>query len=447
MQEKNPTGVNRREFVKSSALLAGGLAASQLGFGFFTSADDTIKVGLVGCGGRGTGAALQALNAHPRTKLVAMGDAFKDRVDSSLKTLKDPSSNDWSGATAKTVQSRIDVPAARQYVGFDAYKKVIDDCDVVLLATPPGFRPEHFAYAIEKGKHVFMEKPVATDAPGVRKVLAAAEEAKKKKLNVVVGLQRHYQTVYREWVKRLHDGAIGDIMTSRVYWNGDGVWVNPRKPGQTEMEYQMRNWYYFNWLCGDHITEQHIHNIDVSNWVKNAYPVKAAGMGGRQVRTGKDFGEIFDHHFVEFEYADGSRMYSQCRHIKGCANLVSEGFQGTTGTAPEPGVILDSKGGVIYRHRGKDDPNPYQVEHDELFAAIEKGEFKFADAENAAKSTLSAIMGRMATYSGQEIAWDAALNSNINLLPSKMTWDADMPLKPGADGMYPIAVPGVTKVI
>jgi len=225
------------------------------------------------------------------------------------------------------------------------------------------------------------------------------------------------------------------------------LWVHPRQPGQTEMEFQMTNWYYFNWLCGDHITEQHVHNLDVSNWVKQAYPIKAYGSGGRQVRVGKDFGEIYDHHVIEYEYADGSRMFSQCRQIPGTKDAVTEGFHGTNGSAPWPGKILTRNGYGIWEHDSKGNPNPYQVEHDELFEAIAKSEYKFADAENAAKSTMTAIMGRMATYSGQVIEWDAALKSEISLMPEKLSWDAMPKVLPGADGMYPCAVPGVTKVI
>jgi predicted dehydrogenase len=292
-----------------------------------------------------------------------------------------------------------------------------------------------------------MEKPVATDAPGIRRVLETAEKAKMKKLNVVVGLQRHYQEVYRGWVQRIQEGAIGDIVASRVYWDSSGVWVRPRKPGMTEMEYQMRNWYYFNWLCGDHITEQHIHNIDVSNWVKGAYPVRAQGMGGRQVRKGKEHGEIFDHHFVEFEYEDGSRMFSQCRHIPGCMNRVSEAFQGTNGSAPSPGLLKTASGYTLWEYDDKDDPNPYQVEHDELFATIAAGEYKFADADNGARSTMTSILGRMATYSGQVIEWDDAINSEVSLLPKEFAWDVKPPIVPDENGYYPVAVPGETQVV
>jgi predicted dehydrogenase len=272
----------RRDFVKSTSLITGSLIAAPFlseASMFNSLVDDTIKVALIGCGGRGTGAAIQALSTKQNVKLVAMADAFQDRLDNCYKEI--------TGDDFENLKSKIDVPADRRFVGFDAYLKAIPLADVVILTTPPGFRPLHFEAAVNAGKHIFMEKPVATDPAGVQRVLAAAEKAKAKKLNVVVGLQRHYQTSYRELMKRLQDGMVGDIVSASAWWNNDGVWVNPRKAGQTEMEYQMRNWYYFNWLCGDHITEQHIHNIDVINWVKNSYPVKARGTGGREVRKGK----------------------------------------------------------------------------------------------------------------------------------------------------------------
>ncbi len=278
---------------------------------------DPIRVGVIGCGGRGTGAVVQALRTEQDVKLVAMADAFADQVENSYDTITSLERDEWLGGDAD-LRARIDVPEERRFAGFDAYEKVLPLVDVVILATPPGFRPIHFEAAVRAGKHVFMEKPVATDAPGIRRVLKAAKAAQEAKLNVIVGLQRHYQTEYLEWVERLHSGMIGDIVLGRVYWNDAGVWVRERQPGQTEMEYQMRNWYYFNWLCGDHIVEQHIHNLDVANWVLGGHPVRAQGQGGRLIRKSREHGEIFDHHFVEFAYADGTRMYSQCRHIKGC---------------------------------------------------------------------------------------------------------------------------------
>ena len=441
--------INRRNFVKASSIAMGGmvLAPSMVAAKAHIDGDDTIKVGLIGCGGRGTGAAVQALSTKQNVKLVAMADAFKDRLDQCYKRITKGEHYDPQTEELIDMSKRVSVDESTKFVGFDAYKQVIPLCDVVILTTPPGFRPMHFEAAINAGKHVFMEKPLATDAPGIRKVLEVAEIAKQKKLNVVVGLQRHYQTVYRKWVKLMHEGAIGDIVASNVYWNSGGVWVRERQAGQTEMEYQMRNWYYFNWLCGDHITEQHIHNIDVSNWVKGAYPVSAYGMGGRRIRTGKDHGEIFDHHFVEFTYEDGTKMSSQCRHWKGTANRVTEAFQGTNGSAPKPGVLLTRSGHAILDHNSKKDPNPYQVEHDELFEAIAKGEFKFMDTENGAKSTMTSILGRMATYSGQEVTWDEAMNSDLSLLPPKLSFEANPLVMPNDEGYYPVAVPGVTKVM
>ncbi len=432
---------SRRDFMKQSSLLAGGLIAAPLlsQANYFSGADDVIKVALIGCGGRGTGAAMQALMSKQNVKLVAMADAFKDNVDKCYQSLM----SDESSADAK---KRIDVPEERKFSGFDAYLKAIPLADVVILCTPPGFRPIHFEEAIKQNKHVFMEKPVATDAGGVQKVLATAAIAKQKKLNVVVGLQRHYQNSYRELYSR--KDMIGDITSAQAWWNNDGVWVRQRKQGQTEMEYQMRNWYYFVWLCGDHITEQHIHNLDVVNWFKGGYPVKAQGMGGRQVRKGKDNGEIFDHHYVEFEYADGSILNSQCRHIPGTMSRVDELLIGTKGKIHcDAAKITDPSGKTLYQFDRKTENNPYQTEHDELFAAIAKGEYKFADAENGARSTMTSILGRMATYSGQVVTWDKALTSAMDIQPKIYAWDAAPPVLPGADGYYPIAVPGVTKYV
>ncbi len=431
---------SRRAFLKSSSLIvAGGSLAGSLGIARTAHAagDDQIKIALIGCGGRGSGAAREALQTKGNVKLVAMADAFKDRLDRSLGELR----------KIGEIKDKIDVPADRQFVGFDAFQKAIDcGVDMVVLATPPGFRPMQFEAAVKAGKHVFMEKPVATDAAGVRTVLAAAEEAKKKNLGVGVGLQRRHQKGYIETIKRLQDGAIGDIMTARVYWNGTTPWVIKREAGQTEMEYQMRNWYYFTWICGDHIVEQHIHNMDVINWLKNGYPVKANGMGGCEVRKGKDYGETFDHHFIEFEYADGSRMFSQCRHIPGCFNSVSEHVHGSKGTCNIGGYNIDSKENGKWRHQGKGDGNPYQVEHDDLFASIRAGS-PINEGEQGAKSTMTAIMGRMCTYSGVELTWDQAINSQVALMPKELSFQATPRSLPDENGLYKLAVPGVTKVI
>ena len=431
----------RRDFVKQSSMLAGAIAAAPLisNANFFSGSDDVIKVAVIGCGGRGTGAAVQALSSKQNVKIVAMADAFRDRLDDCFKNVSAELANQGAGA-----KGSIDVPEERKFVGFDAYLKAIPLADVVILATPPGFRPIHFEEAVKQGKHIFMEKPVATDPAGVQRVLAAAKIAKQKKLNVVVGLQRHYQDSYRALFAK--KDIIGDITSMQAWWNNDGVWVRPRKAGQTEMEYQMRNWYYFVWLCGDHITEQHIHNLDVINWFKNGYPVKAQGFGGRQVRKSKEHGEIFDHHYVEYHYADGSILNSQCRHMPGTSSKVDELFVGTKGKIYcDAGRITDLHGKTLFQYDKSKERNPYQTEHDELFAAIAKGEYKFADAENGAYSTMTSILGRMATYSGQIIDWDKAINSGLDLHPSVYAFDAAAPVNPGPDGFYPVAVPGVTK--
>ena len=437
----------RRDFVKNTSIIAGGLMTAPLlgRSNFFSGADNVIKVALVGCGGRGTGAAMQALLTKQNVKLVAMADAFRDRLDSCYNQLNADDLTEATGVKGN-IKNRIDVPEERKFVGFDAYKKAIPLADVVILTTPPGFRPIHFEEAINMNKHVFMEKPVATDPVGIKKVLETAEQAKAKKLNVVVGLQRHFQNSYRELYKR--KDLIGDITSAQAWWDNDGVWVNKRKYNQTEMEYQMRNWYYFVWLCGDHICEQHIHNIDVINWFKGGHPVKAQGMGGRQVRKGKDHGEIFDHHYVEFQYADGSVLNSQCRHIPGTMSKVDELLCGTKGKIQCGAAnIVDLKGKVLFQYDTKAENNPYQTEHDELFAAIAKGQHKFSDADMGASSTMTAILGRMVTYSGQVIEWEQAINSGLDLHPKVYDWNAMPPVVPNEDGYYPIATPGVTKYV
>ncbi|HWB26139.1 MAG TPA: Gfo/Idh/MocA family oxidoreductase [Chitinophagaceae bacterium] len=436
------TNQSRRNFVKKSSILAGSVLAAPLlshATNYFSGSSDVIKIALVGCGGRGTGACTQALSTKQNVQLVAMADAFRDRLDTSYNNLLDALGDK---------KDRIQVKEENKFVGFDAYKHAIALADVVILTTPPGFRPIHFEEAVNQGKQIFMEKPVATDPAGIQRVLAAAQIAKQKKLNVVVGLQRRYQTSYREVMKRVKDGIVGDVISAQAWWNNDGVWVHPRQAGWTEMEYQMRNWYYFVWLCGDHINEQHIHNIDVINWVMDDNPpVMAQGMGGREVRKGKDYGQIFDHHYVEFHYGNGVIFNSQCRHQKGTMSKVDEYIAGTKGRVYfDAARITDLKGNTIYQFDKKKMENqPYQAEHDELFDAVAKGEYKFWDAERGAKSTMTALLGRMATYSGQVIEWDKAINSGINIMPQTYAFDAQPPVLPDADGMYPVAVPGVTK--
>ncbi|MDR8392540.1 Gfo/Idh/MocA family oxidoreductase [Aliifodinibius sp. S!AR15-10] len=435
--------ISRRDFVKtSSSLAAGGLLLGSLpvGAGAYAGGTATLKIALVGCGGRGTGAARQALSTGDGVQLVAMADAFRDRLDESFETLNKVFDDE---------PEKLNVPEEHKFVGFDAYKNAIELADVVILATPPGFRPDHFEAAIQADKHVFMEKPLATDAPGVRKIMEAGKMADQKGLNVVVGLQRHYQNSYREVINRINDGAVGDIVSGQVYWNSDGVWVRERQPHQNEMEFQMRNWYYFTWLCGDHIMEQHIHNIDVANWFIGEYPESAQGMGGREVRTGSNHGQIFDHHFVEFTYPSGAVIASQCRHQPNTMSRVAEFFQGTKGTidtSGDRGILKSWDGETLYDHNADTDPNPYQQEHDELFAAIRNGDH-INDTEYGAKSTLTALMGRMATYSGEVINWEDALNSPKSLMPEKYGWEETPPVVPNEDGKYPVPVPGKTEVI
>jgi predicted dehydrogenase len=442
--EKNASAVNRRSFLQTTSTVVGGALVGALSIerAAHAAGSDEIKIALIGCGGRGSGAANQALSTEGKIKLIAMADAFPDRLNSSLNELK------------KAKAEKVDVPEEHKFIGFDAYKKAIALADVVILATPPGFRPIHFEEAVKQGKHVFMEKPVSTDAPGVRRVLAAAAEAKKKNLKVGVGLQRHHQLGYLETIKRINDGTIGDIVNMRVYWNDGGVWVRPRQPGQTEMEYQMRNWYYFNWLCGDHINEQHIHNLDVANWVlthqekaspdEQAHPIRAHGMGGRQVRTGKEYGEIFDHHAVEFEYPSGARVFSQCRHIRGCWSSVNEYAHGTKGSSDLEAYKIMGENAWNGERKGQKDP--YQQEHDDLFDAI-RNDKPYNEAFRGAYSTMTSIMGRMATYSGVVVSWEDALNSEISIMPKEYSWDATPPTVPDEHGFYPIPMPGSTKVV
>jgi predicted dehydrogenase len=395
---------------------------------------DELRVALIGCGGRGTGAALQALATDDSVRLVSMADAFSDRLESSLSELQ------------KKRPKQVDVPAERRFVGFDAFERALDsDVDVALLCTPPGFRPAHFAAAVARGRHVFMEKPVAVDAPGVRTVLQAAALAKEKGLKVGVGLQRRHDPMYLETVRRIQEGALGKLVLLRCYWNSSGVWVHPRKSGQTEMEHQMRNWYYFNWLCGDHIVEQHIHNLDVCNWIQRGYPVRAQGQGGRQVRLGPDYGEIYDHHAVEYTYADGTVMLSQSRHIPGCWESVSEHAHGTLGSADVSAGKLEVAGQAPWKWRGEQ-VDPFQREHDDLFGAIRSG-VEYAEAEYGARSTLTAIMGRMATYSGKVVAWEQALASDLSLAPERLAWDALPRSLPDEHGLYPIPAPGSTRAM
>lgn len=424
--EPTASSPSRRDFLKTSTIAAIGVSALGKLPGAYAAGDETIKVGLVGCGGRGTGAASQALSTEGSVKLIAMGDLFPDRLQSSANELQ------------KAVGDRKDrfaVDKDHMFSGFDAYKQVLDSgIDLVILATPPHFRPIHFAAAVAAGKHCFIEKPVAVDGPGVRACLKATEEAKTKGLAVVCGLQRHHQNGYLETIKRIHDGEVGDIVAARAYWNMGSLWMNPRKAEWSDMEWQLRNWLYFAWLSGDHICEQHVHNLDVINWAKKAHPVRCFGSGGREVRKDPAFGHIFDHHDVHYEYADGSWMFSQCRQIPGCLGDVSEHVIGTKGKADMDGGRWAIEAGKKWRFDG-DRNNPYQTEHDDLFASIRAGKV-LNEGQFVAESTLTAIMGRMATYSGKMITWEQALNSDVRLGPTEYAM--------GPLPTPPVAIPGET---
>ncbi len=422
---------DRRTFLAASTAAA----VSAATHAFAAPSDGEIKIALIGCGGRGTGACNQALSAGSTIKLVALVDPLEGKAQAALEILK-----------AKH-EGQIDVPPDQIFTDFEDYKKAFALADVVLITTPPGPRPFLFEEAIKAGKHVFMEKPVAVDAVGVRRVLAAAAEAKKKNLNVCVGFQRRYSPTYTDMIDRIHAGEIGDLVFGRVYWNGTSRPGFPRELGESEMHYQIRNWYFFTWMSGDHILEQHCHNLDVANWVmKGVMPIKATGQGGRQVRRARENGTIFDHHTVEFEYESGMRILSQCCQIGGkCARDVSEHFHGTKGAADLANggkFMINGQPPGGKRQRGSKE-DPYQLEHDAFFENVRTGKVRI-DAEYAAHSTMMGVMGRMATYTGQVITWDQAFNSQEILVPDNLTWATEPPVKPDEDGWYPVAIPGTT---
>lgn len=422
---------SRRQFLGASgaALVASSLAQKGFGQGVHVEGSDLLRVGLIGCGGRGTGAAAQALAAEKNVRLVAMGDAFSSRLQGSLETLKKQSE----------IADKLDVPAERWFVGFDAYKRVIEHSDVVLMATPPHFRPIHIKAAVEAGKHIFAEKPIAVDSPGVRSVLESCEEARRKKLAVVSGLAMRYSYGFRETIKRIHDGALGEIRALQANDFRGPIWVKPRQPGWSDMEYHMHNWYYFTWLSGDFNVEQHVHMLDLCSWVmRDEYPVRAYGIGGRQVRTGPEYGNIYDHHSVIYEYANGQKLFANCRQQGGCMNDIGTHVMGAKGVAALGGRTLEIDTGEKWVYRGEKN-NQSQTEHDELFASIRKGE-PINNGEYMSKSTLLAIMGRMATYTGQTVTWEDAVNSQENLSPERYDWDAKPPESK-------VAIPGMTKLV
>jgi predicted dehydrogenase len=421
MPHHDHMSVDRRAFVKTAAA-ATAAAAFPPGFGVFAAGSDSLKVGVIGCGGRGTGAAIDCLKAAPGVEIVALGDLVADRIESSLTRL-----------TSQFPQ-QVKVPPDRRFTGFDNYRQVcaLPDVNLIVTAAPPGFRPMHLKAAVEAGKHVFMEKPVAVDPVGIRSVLASSDLATQKGLAIVAGTQRRHQARYVEMMKRIKDGQIGEIVAAQCYWNQGDLWVKPRTAGMSDMEWQCRNWLYFTWLSGDHIVEQHMHNIDVINWAMGVPPKNAMGMGGRQTRTQPEFGNVFDHFAVEYEYPNGVRVTSMCRQTKGAAERIEERIVGTRGVASSTGRIT---GGTPWEFTA-DEINPYVQEHVDLIASIRESR-PLNEGRQVAESTLAAIMGRMSAYTGRALSWDWAMNtSQLDLSPAKYEF--------GPNAVDPVAIPGMT---
>ena len=420
----------RREFLREggAALVAGAALPYASAHAYHPHGTETLRVGLVGCGGRGTGAAAQALRADANTKLVALGDAFSEPLERCHTTL----------ANTPDVAERVDVPPDRRFTGFDAYKSVIEASDVVLLATSPHFRPLHVAAAVDSNKHLFVEKPVAVDAPGVRWIMESSTRAAEKGLSLVSGLCYRYQNAKRETLQRIHDGAVGDIVALQCTYNTGGLWHRGRDADWSDMEYQMRNWLYFTWLSGDHIAEQHIHSLDKVAWaMQDEYPARCTSSGGRIVRTDPKWGNIYDHFNTTYEWANGVRCFSSCRQWNGASSDVSDYVFGTSGTANIQRHRIDGEN--PWRKGRSDEPDDmYQNEHDELFKSIRSGE-PINNGEYMCKSTLMAIMGRMSAYTGQTITWEQAWSSELDLTPPAYVWG---PLE-----VAEVARPGVTKFV
>ncbi len=404
---------SRRHFLSTGA------AAAIAPYVFANHSEEVIRVGVIGCGGRGTGAIWNCLSASPMVRIVALGDVFAERANSAAAKLAN--------------EPRSSVTQETTFVGFDAFQKVLSaDVDMVILATPPHFRPEHFAAAVAAGKHVFMEKPVAVDAPGVRMVLAAAAEAKKMNLSVVSGTQRRHQQPYLEAMQQVKDGRIGEIRSASCWWNQGFLWRVDRTPNMSDTEWQMRNWLYFTWLSGDHIVEQHIHNIDVCNWAIGGPPRSATGMGGREVRTGPEWGNIFDHFAIDFEYDNDVRVTSWCRQIDGCTGKVAEEIVGTKGVLRTDGGRAIITGESPWRTKGG--RNPYEQEHVDLIASITQTGPYLNEGQRVAESTMTAIMGRDSAYSGKKMTWEEAMRGDVRLGPVHYEF-AELPVRP-------VSVPG-----
>ena len=440
------SSASRRDFLKTSGVAISGAALlSAISARAYAAENNTIKVALVGCGGRGAGAAANALRTAGPTKLWAMADVFENRLQPSLQAL------------AQQFGKQVDVPKERQFVGMDGYRKAIDSLEpgsVVLLATPPAFRPIHLEYAVQKGIHVFMEKSFAVDAPGIRRVQKAGEEAAKKNLKIAGGLMsRHYKPL-EDVVQQIHDGAIGEVVTCWAYREHGPVGFTPKAAGMSELAHQIRNYSNFTWLNGSFILDWLIHNLDVCCWAKNAWPVSAQGHGGRQVRTEPD--QLFDHYSVEYTFADGTRLQAQGRHINGCWGFFGDVIHGSRGSAilgegqPKPRLYKGWKQtpeNLVWQHKGPPCDH-YQNEHDLLFQAIRQ-DTPWNETERCAKAAMTGILGRMAAESGKTISWDEAIASNLELAPGldRMTMDSPSPVAPDAQGRYPVAMPGETNVL
>ncbi len=431
MSDTQTPPVTRRTFVQTTTAAA---AAMMFPSGAHVFGADAIRVGVIGTGGRGTGAISNVLMAADGIEIAALGDLNPDRLEQSRMQLdKEAAENP---AFAQKYKAGFKVTSEHVYTGFDAYKKVLaSPVDLVILATPPGFRPLHLEAAVAAGKHVFTEKPVATDSVGIRSVLATYEAARKKNLGIAAGTQRRHQAEYLATIARLQDGAIGDIVSGQVFWNQGGLWNHKRQPDWSDAEWQIRNWLYFTWLSGDHIVEQHVHNIDVANWVMGGHPVRAIGVGGRQQRTNPIYGHIYDHFAVDFEYPNGARVMSMCRQIEGTRNRIGENFIGTKGSSDASSKIA---GANAWTYPRPEKPvNPYVQEHTDLIASIRAGK-PINELKTVAESTLTAIMGREAAYTGQELTWDEVLNAKLDLMPPDVSFRSlEVPAIP---------VPGVTKL-
>jgi predicted dehydrogenase len=418
----------RREFIRTSTATVGAAAAFTIGASAHAKSNEKLKVGLIGCGGRGSGAIIEAIQADPDSEIYALGDAFKDQIAVALKKFKD------SKHTA-----RVNVDGDRQFVGFDAYKGVVDSCDVIVLATPPAFRPEHLAYCVEKGKHTFVEKPIAVDPAGVRSVIETCKIAAKKGVNVVSGLCYRYQFAKQEIIERIHDGEIGEIVNMQTTYNTGGLWHKGRRKSWSEIEYQMRNWLYFDWLSGDHINEQHIHSLDKIGWVMgDVYPDRVTASGGRISRVDEKYGNIYDHFNSVYEWDNGVKAFSSCRQLNQTSTDVSDHIFGTEGTAHMQRHQIDYRNGKKWAHEQAGTDNMYQNEHDAFFKAIRSGN-TINNGEYMCNSTLMAIMARMSAYTGKTVTRDQALNSDLKLTPEKYEW--------GDHQASPIPRPGITEFV